>query len=333
MTASPPRDPQGETPRPRAEAAPPSRPALFREEALEHHRGAKEHGDVLRLPPEWTRRAYPLVLAAVGAALVLLVFGHVSRWATGPAIVRLTSREDLVATTAGTVAELAAVPGQAVRAGEVLMRLHDTAERAAHARALGEFEGQLAARLLDPSDDAAGRGLVTWRGELHAAAARLAERQIVAPRDGVVRDVRVRPGHPLDAGDVVLSLAPIEARYEIIALLPGHARPELAPGGTLVVELQGQGQARVRVSVTHVGDQVVGPAEALRFLGPDQSDALQVDGPVVIVRADLPVAFPAMNGPVPLHDGMPARAEARLARERLLFALVPSLGRAIEASP
>lgn len=317
-----------------APAAPPAtRPGLFREEALEHHRGAREHGDVLRLPPAWTRSAYPLLLAAAVAALLVVVFGQVSRWASGPALVRLASREDLVATASGTVAEITAVPGQAVRAGDLLVRLHDAAERAAYARALGEMEGQLAARLLDPSDESAGRGLITWRGEVAAAATRLEERRLVAPRDGVVRDVRVREGHPLQAGDVVLSLAPTEARYEIIALLPGHARPELVPGGTLVVELQGQGHARIRVPVTHVGDQVVGPAEARRFLGPDLGDALDVAGPVVLVRADLPREVPALTGPVPLHDGMPARAEARLARERLIFALMPSLRRAAEAVP
>jgi hypothetical protein len=66
----------------------PSRPPLFREQALRRYVAAREHGDLVRLPPRWTRFAYPLVLAMALAAVVFGWVGRVTQYARGPAIVR-----------------------------------------------------------------------------------------------------------------------------------------------------------------------------------------------------------------------------------------------------
>lgn len=64
-------------------------PQLFREEALQRYVRAREFGDVLRLPPRWTRLAYPLVLGVALAASLMLVILPVGRNARGPAVVRV----------------------------------------------------------------------------------------------------------------------------------------------------------------------------------------------------------------------------------------------------
>jgi hypothetical protein len=67
--------------------SPPKR-QIFRDEALARRLRAREFGDVLRLPPWWTRLAYPLVVAVALAAVALLGLGKVRDYARGPAVVR-----------------------------------------------------------------------------------------------------------------------------------------------------------------------------------------------------------------------------------------------------
>jgi hypothetical protein len=74
-------------------AAPATRPRLFREQALRRHAGAREHGDVVRLPPRWTRYAYPIVLGMMLGALAFAWVGRVTQYARGPAVVREIERE------------------------------------------------------------------------------------------------------------------------------------------------------------------------------------------------------------------------------------------------
>ncbi|HKQ61092.1 MAG TPA: hypothetical protein VJS92_07360, partial [Candidatus Polarisedimenticolaceae bacterium] len=65
---------------------------LFRAEALRHHAERPERGDVLRLPPSWTRGAYWLLIAVGAAAALFVVFGRVRRYAEGPAVVRVEGK-------------------------------------------------------------------------------------------------------------------------------------------------------------------------------------------------------------------------------------------------
>lgn len=77
---------------PAADSAAPARgrnATLFREEALRHHLLRREFGDVLRLPPAWTRWTYPWIVAMALATLALLGFVRVPRYVQGRATVRL----------------------------------------------------------------------------------------------------------------------------------------------------------------------------------------------------------------------------------------------------
>jgi hypothetical protein len=77
---------------------------IFRREAVEHRgAGIQEEGALLRLSPVWMSWAFWLLLAVVVFYGALGVFGRMSEYASGPAVVRL--REG------GPVEILAALPG------------------------------------------------------------------------------------------------------------------------------------------------------------------------------------------------------------------------------
>src|SRR5262249_1794166 len=115
-----------------------------------------------------------------------------------------------------------------------------------------------------------------------------------------------------------------EARAQVAVLLPGQYRPLLARGLPLRLELQGYPYSYQRLAVRTVGDEVVGPEEARRYLGRGIADAAPIEGPVVLAFADLPSPTSAADGRrYRFHDGMWGRAEVRVRSERILEAMVP----------
>ena len=86
---------------------------LFRQEALdEHARAFDREGTVLRIAPAWTSKAYWLVTAFACAGLAFIALASVSRYADGPAIVRVEPLEELAITRKGARPEvLAFLPG------------------------------------------------------------------------------------------------------------------------------------------------------------------------------------------------------------------------------
>ncbi|MFY0533126.1 HlyD family efflux transporter periplasmic adaptor subunit [Nannocystis pusilla] len=165
------------------------------------------------------------------------------------------------------------------------------------------------------------------KAQLQLAQARVRERQIVASQPGRVSDVRVRPGQPVAPGDAVVAVEQDSARTVVIGLFPGHYRPLLsAAGSRLTLELEGFPDSRHEVSVRSVADEVVGPAEAMRYLGRDRQGALELAGPVVVVETELPSdTFVADDTEYRVYDGMQGVLEARLRSETLLEVLIPAL--------
>lgn len=300
---------------------------LFREKAIEHHQdGLRGEGDLLRADPRWMRWTYRLLLGVVVAGLVFSLVFKVREYASGPAVVRLGGRTDLTATTDGTVSEVAVQPGQRVESGRLLVRFYGAREAAELERIERELEMQLIARLRNPADTGAERALLSLRAERELAQARLAERELRAPRAGVVSDLRVRPGQRIAPGQVLLSLAGEGSDPTVLALLPGEYRPLIRPGMQLRLELQGYQYMYQRLEVESVSNEVIGPAEARRYLGEEIADAVPLDGPVVLVTARLPSSTFEVEGKVRrYHDGMWGQGEVRVRAERVLVALVPAL--------
>ena len=161
---------------------------------------------------------------------------------------------------------------------------------------------------------------------MQLARAKLEDREIRAPEPGLVSDIRIRPGLHLEAGEVLLTLVTDTEAASLLALLPGKDRPTLAPGQRLRLELNGYPGAHQDLLVTAVGQDVVGPTEALRALGGTVADSVPVEGPVVLVETTLKSTTFESNGQeLTLHDGMQGRAEVRTRSRPLLFHLIPGL--------
>ncbi len=302
-----------------------TQPGVYRREALEAH-AATAYGEVARLDSRalvWSTRAL-VVLVALALAYISLV--DVGQYASGPALVRLGGRSEVTARASGSVVAVLVEPGDWVVAEQPLVRFHDVEDAAELRRLEQEFELQLRNLLRDPSDEVAQQEVATLRAQKQRAMAHGQEHIVRAPVSGRVRDVRVRPGQALDSGDVLLSLDGEESAPKVIALLPGEDRPRIQPGMPLSFEIDGYPDAAATLIVEQVHDDVVGPAEALRLLGPAVADGLELDGPVILVHARLPSErFESKRTRYRWHDGMRGEAEVRVRSTTILEALVPAL--------
>jgi multidrug resistance efflux pump len=299
---------------------------IFRREALEHHSRPAKEGEVLRLSPRWTQWTFWMLTGACVAAVTYGIVGNISEYATGPAIVRIDGKTDVTAEVPGVVASVDVQPGDRVKAGDLLLRFAVATEEAEVDRLTKEFDAQLVKVLRDPRDEAARASLTTLRAQKELAEAHVAQRFVRAPVGGVVSDVRIHPGRQLNPGEAILSLVGEEARFSVVAMLPGHHRPLLRPGMPLRLELAGYRYAYQDVVIDSVGDEVVGPTEVRRFLGDEIADTIPVSGPVVLVKATLSGrSFRVEDKTYNYFDGMQGIAEARVRYESVLVTFVPAL--------
>jgi len=304
------------------------RERLFRAEPLRAHAAPGHRGDVVRVSPGWIRWAYWMLVALMAASLVYLVVGEVDQYSSGPAIVRVHERTELAAQSSGPLLAVLVSGGEHVDAGTPLARLDDTALQAELRRVRRELDTQLRKRMLDPADAAATQALVSLRGQERGTLDRIEQRWIRAPHPGTVSDLRVRPGQHIEVGDIVMSLVQDDERRRVIALLPGGDRPQLHPGMSLRLELRGYRYAYQQLIIEEVSNEVIGPAEAQRFLGPQLEDAVTLPGPVVVVQAALPSdTFVADDTTYEYHDGMLAMAEVRVRTESIVELFFPALKR------
>jgi len=302
------------------------RSRIFREEALRHHEGSQEEGDLLRISPKWTRWTYWVLLALVVAAALYSVLGTIPEYASGPALVKVEGRSELTPTQPGIVSSVEVKPGQRVEAGQPLVSFLSQEETATLERIEREFELQLVRVLQNPSDEAARQALTSLRAEQELAEARQQARTLRAPHAGTIGTLRVREGQYVNPGESVVAVVGDQVGVTLVALLPGGYRPRLTPGKSLRVELNGFTHEYQTFTIESVGDQILGPSEVKRFLGADSADAVQLSGPMVLVRAriDSPT-FQSKGKTFNYYDGMLARADARVRSERILVTLIPGL--------
>ena len=305
----------------------PEQDGLFRQEAVEAMT-ARQWGDVVRITPGWLGWAYWLLVALLVGTVLFASFGTLATYSTGPAVVRSMARTSITSRTAGNVASIEAVPGDRVAAGAVIARLDDVDQRAAVDRLTREFESQLRNHMADPGDQTADTSLRALRQQLEQARTALDERSIRAPVAGVISDLRLRPGQHVEPGDIAASTVEGNAALEVIALLPGEDRPQLAPGMALRLELAGYRYAYQTLVIDSVSSDVIAPNEARRVLGSEVAESMHLGGPVVVVRGRLASeGFEADGRNYRYHDGMLGTAEVRVDEERIVYALVPGLRR------
>ncbi|MEM8963321.1 MAG: HlyD family efflux transporter periplasmic adaptor subunit [Acidobacteriota bacterium] len=300
---------------------------VFRRQALEHHaRGTDAERDLLRISPAWLSRTYQLLLALLVVFLLFTSLTTFHEYASGVAMVRADGHTDVTARVSGTALEIAVSVGDRVQSGQLLATFYSAQEAAELARMRSEFEAGVLERLRQPSDTASERALAAIRAQKIVAEKRLEERMLRAPRDGIVSDLRIRPGQLVNPGEVVLSLTGTNPTLSILALLPGQYRPQIRPGMPLRLELTGYPYAYQHLIVSTVGEDVLGPREARRLLDPGIADAVAVRGPVIFVEAELTQESFESDGQLfTYHDGMLATAEVRVRSEPMLLTLIPGL--------
>lgn len=302
--------------------------SLFRGEAVAALEGASSRGGApLLLMPAWTTGAYWFVVLLVGAAVLFAALAPVGEYAEGPAIVRVEGRLDLTTAVGGLVVAVQVRPGATVTAGQRLVQLHSESEQQRLAELDRELELKLVRLLTHPADEGTRQGLATLRAEREQAAARLRERAVIAPRAGVVRNLRIRPGQLLAPGDPVLSLVDERrAAYSVVALVPGQFRPLLRPGLPVRFTLEGYAQVHDALQIESVGDEAVGPSEVRRTLGQEVADTVAVQGAQVLVRARLPRPTFSFGGQAyRYYYGIPGRVDIRVRSVRLAVLIFPPL--------
>lgn len=309
-----------------------SQPApLFRPEAIEHQRARGTRAELIVLDARATSWGFRLLLAGMLALLAFIALGRVNEYATGPAFVQLDGRTTLTATDEGLVTAVAVKPGDRVEVGDELVRFHASAEVAELSAATKQFESQLAKLLLRPDDAVSREALVELRARRDLAQERRDRRVLRAPHAGVVGDVRVSAGQLVDPGLRMIELQGPASAGTVIALLPGRYRPMLRAGDTLRFAADGFHELTHELVVSRVGQQIVGPAEAARFVGRDLADAFSIEGPVVLVQANLPATSFALDGQrYDFSSGLFGKAEAVVRNEPIAYAFVPSLKQWVE---
>lgn len=300
---------------------------IFRKQALEAHAaGMKETGSLLRLSPAWVGWVYWLLVTVFLTGVGYISVGRINEYATGPAIVRVNNRTDLTALSAGIVKSIQVQPGQKVEAHQVLVRFYDDQEAAALEQVQKTYQVQLAKSLSEPNNPALQQELTALRAQKESIESQLEERLIKAPRSGVIRDIRVRPNQHLSPGESLLTLSDEKPGLSVVAILPGHFRPLLKTGASLRLEPNGYKYAYQHLIIESISDEVIGPNEMKRYLGQEIADTLEIKGPVILVRGQIPSATFTTDGKTyDYYDGMQGLVEVPVRTERIIFTLAPWL--------
>jgi len=302
-------------------------PPLFRMEAVRHHVAAPREGDILRLDARWPSLTYHLVWITTVAAMFFVCCASVHEYASGPAVVRVDGRRSVTATIPATVETVLVQPGEHVKAGTLLVNMHDSEEAAELRRVSAEFDLELVRLLRDPTDAVAKQTLAGLRSRRDQARNAHAEREIRAPIDGIVGDIRVRAGQRLNPGDTILGIAPPDARVVVVAAVPGDYRPMLARGLSVRFSLDGFHYEYRDLVIEDVSEEVIGPLEVRRYLGQELGDALVMQGGAkVLVTARVDTSTFTSDGVrYGYYDGLTGLAEVRLRRQSIVGMLVPAL--------
>jgi membrane fusion protein (multidrug efflux system) len=296
---------------------------MFRNEALARYGRARAEGRVLRIAPYGTTHAFYVLMAVLLAALAWTLLATIHEYAIGPALVRAKARHTVTAAVAGTVEQIHARPGQSVRAGDALLTLYAEQARSELMRMDSELDLHILRVLQEPLTRAARDAVTELRAERELAQRQLEQRIVRAPVPGRVSDLRARLGQHVVPGEVLVSVVDNATAYEVLALLPGQYRPQLAAGLPLRLELDGYRFAYTQARIEAVGDELIGPVDMVRQLG---TDTLQPDGPTVLVTARLPRStFDAKGRRLAYYDGMRASARVRVQSESVLLSILPAL--------
>ncbi len=301
--------------------------SLYRPEALESHRRRGQEGSLTELSPGWVRHTYHVLIAAIVVGIFFAMTVHVPTYSTGVGVV-VFDGTPVTSPQPGTVEHIHVQSGQEVHKDTILLTLKADKEESDLRQATTELEHALHQYMHDRTDETIRKSLITAQAAQKRAADALAQRTVRAPVDGVVSDVRIHPGSPLEFGAPILTIIAPGTEPEVWAYLPGSDRPRLREGQDLQVELTGYQKGREKATIYDVGRSSTGAAEARRSIGPELADALKLGdgGTFTLVKAKLPHrTFTVKGRTYNYHPGMPAKTEVRVENKRFIVTLVPAL--------
>ena len=239
-------------------------------------------------------------------------------------MIKSTRKTPVTARSKGVVIAVAVQAGDEIQVGDALAFLDDIEQRDATRRLSRELEAALHDQKLNPvhaTEDAALRAL---KLQLEQAQAALESRVIRAPTKGVVSDVRISAGQQIDIGEIAASVVDPDEQLQVLALIPGADRPQLAPGMRIRLQLSGYHYIYQDLVIEKISE-VMGSNEAHLVLGSD-AENLHIRGPVTVIRAKLPNSYFVVDDQkFRYHEGMIGTVEVSLRSERAIFAILPGL--------
>jgi len=303
--------------------------SLYRGEALEAHRNRGQEGQLVQLTPGWVRRAYPMLVIAILAALGYAIFVKVPTYSTGTAVVVFEGSTSVTATIGGTVEKVFVKENEAVKKGDPLVRLNTPDEVAQLTAAETEWRDQQIQFLFDPTDEQARKQMKSAATQRDQALARVEARTIRALRDGVVTNLHVKEGVAVQPGGYVLQITDENSEIEVLAFLPSKDSPRIREKMGLQLELDGYRKARVIGTITHVQSDAVSGTEAAKLGGDMLAESIAKElqaGTWIAVRARLPSrTFKAEHSTYNYHHGMHAKVEVKIRSKPFLVTLLPAL--------
>ena len=290
----------------------------FRQEALDAYNEPKEQGEVIRVNPDWIGYVYWGLLAVRVTAIIVSLIVKIGRYANGRAVIMFEGATAVAARTSGVISTVHVKPGERVAAGQLLLSFEAQQERQELRRLDSAYNVAAANWLENPTIKETSAQLARARADRRTAAERLAEREIRAPRAGILGGLRVESGRPVAAGDVLLSIADQSSDPVVLAFLPGDHRPHLKRNLVARIKLVGEKYPRQNVSLEYVSDHVMTPADLARLVGAGIVETLQIAKPMVLARARLPSReITVRDKTVVIHSGMEAKVQVKTGEDTL----------------
>jgi biotin carboxyl carrier protein len=261
---------------------------IYRQEALEAQAAVTgDDGTALIGLPFWLRYS-PLGIAAMFVFVIGVVMLAPSRErVSGPFAIRACPKTAVAMNSSGVVSRVFVTIGDRVHRGDMLVM----------------------------TDSLSGDPLMS---RINA--------EVRSPVEGTVTDIGVRVGQHVSKEDIAVSVAPPDARNDVLVALPGPYLPQIRPGMSMTLRISGYPNTFEKARIISINEDVVGPQEASRFIGRESSGALATHGPVFVVTGQMSSNTFEDEG-LRLHykDGMNGNADVTISEEPLIETLLPAL--------
>ncbi|HEX4450226.1 MAG TPA: HlyD family efflux transporter periplasmic adaptor subunit [Kofleriaceae bacterium] len=305
--------------------------SLYRPEALDHHRKRGTEGVVADLSPRWVRRAYPMIVISILAAVAFAFFIKVPTYSTGKGVVQFDGTR-INAPAAGNVALVMHHVGDGVAKGEPIAKLSAATEEADLRRAETEDQIAIASYLVDPTDDQVRKSLAAAHASRRRAQESVDQRTVRAPRAGRLTELHAAEGQALQFGEEIGVISDEDALPYVRAYMPGNDISQLLKKQFVTdgqINIKGYTKKREHGKITQIAPSAISSTEVRKQLGTAYESAIGAgqDGVMFAeVRIELPHPwFKYHDEQMQYRAGMQCEVEIKLDEKRFLVQLLPDL--------